>query len=178
MANCFAIGEMVTLKVRAKEDSMDLIKCKTCNKETCPNCGAPNETVKFENKTSIRNILIIAVSIVVIIIAVTGCNSGMDSRVYDYGIDSLEVVDDYLDGEISATDAENKLEENYNKLEQLGKLADSDSTGLRTDELIIRTKISSVKWEITRFEMSSDGSSSDIINARNELAEKLNKKHR
>lgn len=166
---------------------MELIKCNTCNKEiaanakTCPNCGAPNELVRVKNKALIKNTLIIAViiiAVVSIILVATNGKPDMDSRVYNYGIDSLGVVDDYLDGKISGSEAVHKLDKIYNKLEQLGELADPDSLRLSTDALLVRISVSSVKWEINSFGLDLDTTSTDIINARNDLAKKLNKKQR
>lgn len=151
------------------------------NAKTCPNCGAPNKSIRSKNKMLFRNILVVAaiiVAVVAIMIGVTSCKPKLDRRVYDYGIESLKAVDDYLDGKISGTVAVNRLEENYNKLEQLGELADADSLGLRTDALLIRASISSVKYEITIYKKGADTTSADIIKARNSLADKLNKKHR
>lgn len=147
------------------------INCNTCNKEM-----ASNKTIRFKNKTLTRNI-VMAVITVVIIIAVTGCKAGMDSRVYNYGTDALEAVDNYLDGAIQGVVAVNKLEVIENKLKQLGDLA--DSTSVSTEALLVRVRVSSVKWEVSSYYKGFfDTTNTDVINARNELAEALNKKHR
>lgn len=68
----------------------------------------------------------------------TGCSgkpSGMTDNVYDYGCKALDVVDQYLDTELTAEEAQSKLE-------QIGAMIDpqSDDTVMKNTEEMIKSE--------------------------------------
>lgn len=117
---------------------MALIKCSECEKElsdkatSCPNCGCTlnnsqsrsttfqdgnnkisTQTYNCRKRIPIKIIAIIVCIVVVVCIAIIYFNnkkpSDVSDEMYDFGIEALEVIDDYLDNKIDSQAAYEKL---------------------------------------------------------------------
>lgn len=107
---------------------MALIKCKECGKEissdakSCPHCGKPNQeaaitakiTKKITRKISPLQIGIIGTGVLVLIfvlvVVATAPPNGMTRYEYKQGIAALEILDQYLEGNLSANLAADRID--------------------------------------------------------------------
>lgn len=158
---------------------MALIKCEVCNNDmadnarSCPGCGAPNKIVSAKNKAKLTKIAIgtvIILALVIIIILTKNMKpSRMSEEVYNLGLSALNIADEFLDNKRTADEAYLKLDYMYSRLEELD---DTDAFLVHTDILILSHKISD-------FDSSfSSTTIQDVVQKRNELADRLNQKKR
>lgn len=105
-----------------------------------------------------------------VIIILPGCKpNGLSDAAYSLGIKSLEIIDAYLDFDITAADAMERLEGIDNSFDDLGDL--------ETYDFILSNDVSNVYWDIRglQFDISSYD---DVLDGRNKLAESLNRSKR
>ena len=111
---------------------MALIICSECNKKisdtatACPNCGF---VIKQKKKIdyskfmkSKKNLSIVGISLVVFLVVLSlfsngGCPKDMSGHDYQIGLKAIEIVDDYLDMEISFDKAHDELDSLKYKLD-------------------------------------------------------------
>ncbi|MDF2485685.1 MAG: hypothetical protein K0R46_1853 [Herbinix sp.] len=153
---------------------MSIIKCHECNGDvsdsakTCPHCG-----VKIKETNTIKVIIIsilfvLLVSLIVFLVykSVYGKPEELSKSAYQYGISALDISDKYLDGYYDDDTAREMLYNVYYKLESLYEEDDNTYTlGLNAEVLGVITYILA-------------GTESDVIDARNNLADSLNRKNR
>lgn len=157
---------------------MEFINCPNCNYEIpemskqCPKCG-------YKLEKSIRKFDVILYTLLfgfVVFIAIvvirqnTSRPSNLSEVVYQIGVDALNVTDNYLDGDYDYETALKYLELLDNDLDHLGA-GDINTTSFNLEVNIISVRTNMLLAGI-------DGSEEEIITARNELADALNKKKR
>lgn len=106
--------------------------------------------------------------IILILGCFVGCESipeGMPEHTYKIGVKALEVTDKYLDLEISREEAEEEMEELYERISDYYDMSKDEKT------LGINLFISSIYTEL----YSVNCSDSEIIESRNNLAIRLDK---
>ena len=177
---------------------MALIKCSECEKEisdkatSCPNCGVPMKSLKEESeptskpvakeggeksKTGLHAGIGIAILAVIAIIIFVATQSGGGSRpanigdrIYGLGVAAVEAVDEYLDGRISVSAAEDRVRNSYNGIQNhVGDLTPQE-VGVST-----RTLTLSMELMDRRHGRVAD---EDVLEARNRLAESLGLRQR
>ena len=113
-------------------------------------------------------------------IVLVGCGRGgggrpanMDERTYNIGMEALGVVDDFLDGRMSAANAGDKIEELRNRLNET-EPDDSNERlahgGLSADFLNARLQLRNIA--------SRGESTTRLLETRNRLARRLNQSER
>lgn len=110
----------------------------------------------------------LAVVIMCVLLLLVGCTSkpdGMSDTAYKACIKSIEIIDDFLDMNISSKEAYNKLKDVENRLPKDGK-----------DDLGVSIYISSVEWNLLKMEHPNtfDDLTQEIQEDRNNLAELIN----
>ena len=159
---------------------MGLMQCKECGKEisekaySCPNCGCPvNASTEKSNNKMVYIILgLIAIAIVVIAIVLNQNKkpANISDEAYQLGIDAILVSDKYIDGIYDYDTASDKLESIKDKID---RLHEEDGN---TYTFILGTDVTMLSSTLLKVEI--DGSETDVINTRNDLAKKLNYKKR
>ena len=158
---------------------MSLIKCSVCSKKMadnakiCPNCGAPNQVLKTKRKSQYTKItigVVIILALVIVFFATKNMKPArMEIAVYDLGISALNVTDEFLDSKIDADIANGKLDNISNKLDKIDDI----------DALLIKVQVTSISIDINRIDsMFSDSTMNDVLEGRNQLADKLNQNKR
>lgn len=158
---------------------MSLSPCSECGKDisssarACPGCGAPNKIINQRRKIIVIA-TVIALAIVVFIFLIVRSPAGkqpdgMSNDVYKLGINALNITDAYLNGEMDTGEAVKKLDNISGQLEKIDSL---DALTVKVDITLIRIAIESIERTF------SSTTRNDIIENRNNLAEKLNQKQR
>ena len=113
----------------------------------------------------------------VLVFALSGCGGkpkGLSDKSYDTAKMAISVADEYLDLKIEAKDAEAKLER---LKDRLSDEKDIDSEIISTEISILKTELSMIAYNNLGNRLSKGGDT-DVLDARNELAEKINMKKR
>ena len=114
----------------------------------------------------------------VILIMCIGCGStNADAKGVAIAKKAIEIADDYLDMNISYSEAADELDELY---DELGEYYDSmETSSAKTADLIIHIDIGSLKYSITMDGINSTSETyEDVISDRNELASDIGAKKR
>lgn len=165
---------------------MALIKCEECGKEisdqaaSCPNCGYKQNQLeeKKVNLSKNKKLLLgigMVISLIVLVVALTNGRkpSGMSTEVFNLGINTLNIVDEYLDGAILSSEADTKLESVKKRLDKIYDL-NSD-----TNALLISSSTLNLEIQISSMDrMFSKVTDKDIVESRNNLAADLNQRKR
>lgn len=146
---------------------MALIKCNECGKEIsdgakiCPHCGSQTEKYKKEKAKKVKVITIGAIILISIIGVTIGFGIYVNNLVasreasssYRYGIQSINILEKYINGEISNKEAESSLENIQdlvrNKMDSLTN-EDEDYSKL----LFLSIELGSTTWDLLRNDVS------------------------
>jgi hypothetical protein len=105
----------------------------------------------------------------------------MTGEVYDLGNKALQIVDDYMNANISGSDAVGKLDMIHDKLDRLYDKYDNEKTSTENlrkslSTINIQGAVSAVKFDIKIDYMDLEsGSYNELVKTRGKLAKLLNK---
>ena len=171
---------------------MEQIHCPECKREVsdraqaCPHCGYPFEKTTLkkseQTKKELKLVLIILVPIVLAITALLFYSLSrikakegegtMSSRHYEYALEAIGIVDKYLDGEISASEASDLMDA---LIERGEKLPEPDSL----EKWDVNIKVLFLSTDLLSLENAPpDGMHDKILEDRNKLAELIGEKIR
>lgn len=124
-----------------------------------------------------KKAITILLTFVIITTLFVGCNSKPDNvsqQMYDYGIEALNVVDEYLNGDMTISTAESEL----SVIKEKASIVSNDATRVGTDknkDILVGSAINSLYFEISTGNLLNDVSKEDVQEKRDSLAEYLNK---
>lgn len=124
-----------------------------------------------------KKAITILLTFVIIATLFAGCSSKPDNvsqQMYDYGIEALNVVDEYLNGDMTISTAESEL----SVIKEKASIVSNDATRVGTDknkDILVGSAINSLYFEISTGNLLNDVSKEDVQEKRDSLAEYLNK---
>ena len=173
---------------------MALINCPECNREIsdqakfCPHCGYPlknitptavKQTPKAKKSLKPAPIILAAVAFVLIvsvllILYLSGifADNSADIDHHQYALEAIGIVDKYLDGEISASDASDLMDALVERGEKLPEPDSLETWDVEFEVLFLSTDLSSLTYSPT------DETHDEIVERRNKLAELIGEKTR
>ena len=117
--------------------------------------------------------------VLVMALVLTGCSEGKPSNIseahYKYGLKALEIVDEYLDFNITAKNAREKIDALTNESDSLPKTEFKSPDHAKN--FGVESGVTLLSYELLKIDTGS-GSYDDLLEQRNELAELLNEKKR
>lgn len=124
-----------------------------------------------------KKVIAILLTFVIIATLFAGCSSKPDNvsqQMYDYGIEALNIADEYLSGDITISTAESEL----SVIKEKSSVVSNDATRVGTDkskDYLVNSAINSLYFEISTGNLLNDVSKEDVQEKRDSLAESLNK---
>lgn len=117
--------------------------------------------------------------ILILALVLTGCSKGKPNDIseahYKYGLKALEIVDEYLDFNITAKNAREKIDALTNESDSLPKTEFKSPDHAKNSG--VEHEVTMLSYELLKIDNGS-GTYDDLLEQRNELAELLNEKKR
>lgn len=143
---------------------MTLINCKECGKEIsdqakrCPNCGAKTEV---SNKQKKNIIIVLCVIVVLVVASVVISNIRASNPLYKYSRDTISILQDYKNNNITYNVAHDKIEGVQNLLnkEDIKQL----ELGVQIQYTGLSIKLSSIMWDLIKFKGLSNSQIDEYI---------------
>lgn len=124
-----------------------------------------------------KKVITILLTFVIISTIFIGCSSKPDNvsqQMYDYGVEALNIVDEYLKGDITISTAESEL----SVIKEKSSIVTNDATRVGTDkskDILVGSAIDSLYFEISTGNLLDNISKEDVQEKRDKLVEYLNK---
>lgn len=123
-----------------------------------------------------KKVITILLTIIIISTLFVGCSSKPDDisqEMYEYGIEALNVADDYLNGEITISAAESELNTIKEKSSAISKDIDYSSNYKYKNDVLVNSSINSLYFEISTGSFLDNISNEDIQEKRDSLSKCL-----
>lgn len=123
-----------------------------------------------------KKVITILLTFIVISTLFAGCNSKPDNvsqQMYEYGMEALNVADDYLNGEITISAAESELNTIKEQSSAISKDIDYNSNYKYKKDVLVNSSINSLYFEISTGSFLDNVSNEEIQEKRDSLAKCL-----
>lgn len=123
-----------------------------------------------------KKVITILLTFIVISTLFAGCNSKPDNvsqQMYEYGMEALNVADDYLNGEITISAAESELNTIKEQSSAISKDIDYSSNYKYKKDVLVNSSINSLYFEISTGSFLDNVSNEEIQEKRDSLAKCL-----